>query len=182
MGKRSNFERKERDFYPTPLKAVLPVIPYLNPSCTFIEPCAGDGSLIDILEERGLACTAACDIEPRRNDISTKNALDLTESDCNGQFIITNPPWERSILHEMIPHFTALRPTWLLFDADWLFTLQSEPYLHRLKKVVAVGRVKWIPDSKSQGKDNASWYYFDQRIKKDIHFVSFFGRKDLNNP
>ena len=30
MGKRSNFERREADFYPTPRAAVLPLIPYLR--------------------------------------------------------------------------------------------------------------------------------------------------------
>ena len=30
MGKRSNFERREADFYPTPRGAVLPLIPYLR--------------------------------------------------------------------------------------------------------------------------------------------------------
>src|SRR3981189_1858036 len=29
MGKRSNFERREADFYPTPRAAVLPLIPHL---------------------------------------------------------------------------------------------------------------------------------------------------------
>ena len=43
MGKRSNFERREADFYPTPFEAVLPLIPYLRGIRTFAEPCAGDG-------------------------------------------------------------------------------------------------------------------------------------------
>jgi hypothetical protein len=30
MGKRSNFERREADFYPTPRAAVVPLIPYLS--------------------------------------------------------------------------------------------------------------------------------------------------------
>ena len=30
MGKRSSFERREADFYPTPKAAVLPLIPYLR--------------------------------------------------------------------------------------------------------------------------------------------------------
>jgi hypothetical protein len=29
----------------------------------------------------------------------------------------------------------------------------------------AVGRVRWIPDSKHDGKDNAAWYLFDQSWK-----------------
>ena len=29
MGKRSDYERKERDFYPTPMEAFLPLLPHL---------------------------------------------------------------------------------------------------------------------------------------------------------
>ena len=53
MGKRSNFERKPRDFYETPIEAVLPLIPHLGYDFTFVEPCAGAGVLIDHLEMNG---------------------------------------------------------------------------------------------------------------------------------
>jgi hypothetical protein len=62
----------------------------------------------------------------------------------------------------MIEHFSAMRPTWLLFDADWMHTLQSAPYMKWCRKIVSVGRVKWIPDSTMTGKDNCAWYLFDQ--------------------
>ena len=45
MGKRSDFERKPRDFYPTPMEAVKPLIPHMPRKFTFAEPCAGDGAL-----------------------------------------------------------------------------------------------------------------------------------------
>ena len=63
MGKRSNFERREADFYPTPRAAVLPLIPYLRAGIrTFAEPCAGDGALVRHLETFGLRCVYAGDI------------------------------------------------------------------------------------------------------------------------
>jgi hypothetical protein len=40
---------------------------------------------------------------------------------------ITNPPWDRKILHRLIERFSAVGPTWLLFDADWMHTKQSAP-------------------------------------------------------
>jgi hypothetical protein len=49
MSKRSNgFERRVRDFYVTPAKAVLPLIPFLRAARIrkFSEPCAGDGVLV----------------------------------------------------------------------------------------------------------------------------------------
>jgi hypothetical protein len=43
MGKRSNFERREADFYPTPRTAVLPLIPYLRAGgVKTLAPSAGD--------------------------------------------------------------------------------------------------------------------------------------------
>jgi hypothetical protein len=85
MGKRSNFKRVARDFYPTPLKAVIPLIPHIKEFSTFVEPCAGDGSLIDILEDHGMSCTSACDIAPQREDIATFDAINLTENEVGGQ-------------------------------------------------------------------------------------------------
>ena len=90
------------------------------------------------------------------------------------QFIITNPPWNRKILHPMIEHFSSLAPTWLLFDADWMHTKQSAQYLTKLKKVVSIGRVKWIEGSSSVGKDNCCWYLFDNTDM--VKPIEFWGR------
>ena len=65
MGKRSNFPRRERDFYPTPRAAVLPLIPWLRGVRTFAEPCCGDGALVRHLESFGLRCVYAGDIADR---------------------------------------------------------------------------------------------------------------------
>ena len=62
MGKRSSFERRPGDFYPTPRAAVVPLIPYLRGIRSFAEPCAGDGALVRHLESFGLRCVYAGDI------------------------------------------------------------------------------------------------------------------------
>lgn len=159
MGKRSDFERVPRDFYPTPRAAVFSLLPHLPEHFSFMEPCAGDGALIEHIETltRG-ACYFASDIEPRADYVQQGDALKIGV--CNRDLIITNPPWDRKILHPMIEHFSNLAPSWLLFDADWIHTRQSIPFLPRLRKIVSVGRVKWIPDSKMTGKDNCAWHLF----------------------
>jgi hypothetical protein len=161
MGKRSNFARVERDYYPTPIAAVIPLIPILG-RVSYVEPCAGNGALIDHLKAAGSVCVDAFDIAPKRHDIRLKDSMLADAALCNSDYIITNPPWDRKILHPMIEHFSALRPTWLLFDADWIHTKQSAPFVTYLRKIVSVGRVKWIPDSKMTGKDNCAWHLFDQ--------------------
>lgn len=170
MGKRSNFERRERDFYPTPAAAVMPLMHHIPKGARFIEPCAGDGALVCHLQSAGLICTHASDINPQSVQIIQQDALVISTpwvSDC----IITNPPWARDILHPMIERFSSILPTWLLFDADWMHTRQSAPFMPLLRKVVSVGRVKWIPDSKMTGKDNCCWYLFDTRKSGPTEFV-----------
>lgn len=171
MSKRgSKFERRPRDFYPTPAAAVLPVLPHLPERGSFIEPCAGDGALVDVLAGAGLRCAHASDIDPQRDDIAQGDALDrpfLPIADC----IITNPPWDRGILHPMIDAFRTVLPTWLLFDADWIHTLKARPFLPYCAKIVSVGRVKWIPGSKHTSFDNAAWYFFQAKPVQQTVFV-----------
>lgn len=157
MGKRSDFARRERDFYPTPMEAVLPLLPHLQPGTKFSEPCAGNGALVDHLESCGHQCVWESDIAPQRTMMQA-DALSLLYVN---SVIITNPPWDRKLLHPMIRHFASQRPTWLLFDADWVHTRQAAGYLPLLRKIVSVGRVKWIPESTMTGKDNCAWHLFD---------------------
>lgn len=173
MGKRSSFERIPRDFYPTPESAVLPLLPHLAAGTWFCEPCAGDGALVRHLEQAGHCCTYASDIEPRGQSIARLDAADLTEKHqwMRWDVIITNPPWSRDILHPLISHLSALKPTWLLFDADWMHTKQAGPFMPLLRKIVSVGRVKWIPDSPFTGKDNCCWYFFDANSQAPAEFV-----------
>jgi hypothetical protein len=111
------------------------------------------------LTAAGRVCVSAFDIEPQRLDIALMDALEWKAKRYT-DLIITNPPWLRSTLHPLIVHLSNQRPTWLLFDADWIHTKQAAPYLPRLRKIVSVGRVKWIADSPHTGKDNCAWHLF----------------------
>ena len=173
MGKRSDFERKPRDFYPTPMEAVKPLLEHLPEDFLFAEPCAGNGALIEHLETKGV-CMWASDIEPQLKGIAKNDFSDIGEFQVlESGFIITNPPWDRTILHPMIEHFASQRPTWLLFDADWVHTKQSIPYIKYLHKIVSVGRIKWFGNM--TGKDNCAWHLFDAQTPP-IMGVIFHGR------
>jgi hypothetical protein len=157
MGKRSNFERREADFYPTPRAAVVPLIPFLRGIRVFAEPCAGAGDLVRHLESFGLHCAYAGDI---------RMGQDALASDSYGEIdaIITNPPYDtknrRKLMHKLIAHFQRIAPTWLLLDSDWAHTKQAAPFMPHCSDMVAIGRVKWIEGSKHTGKDNSVWYRF----------------------
>ena len=97
------------------------------------------------------------------SDIGDK---EVYESD----FIITNPPWDRKLLHPMIEHFVSLKTTWLLFDADWMHTKQSRPFMSRCRKIISVGRVSWLGNGVS-GFDNCAWYEFDKHNTASTTFV-----------
>jgi hypothetical protein len=60
-----------------------------------------------------------------------------------------------------------------------MHTLQSERFMLYCSRIVSVGRVKWIEDSKSVGKDNCAWYLFDV---EDEGPTEFYGRIDYGRP
>lgn len=161
MSKRSNFERQPRDYYVTPYKAVLPLLPWLKEGCRFIEPCAGNGALVSHLERHGHHCVFKSDIEPLQADILSLNALDLDAGQLPAHdYIITNSPWDRPLFHAMILKFINISPTWMLMAADWAYTEQSIPYMKYCHTIIAMGRQKWFPGTKHTSQDSTAWYGF----------------------
>jgi hypothetical protein len=160
------FKRNERDFYATPESAVLPLLRFLPPRVRVDEPCAGAGDLIRHLEHHGINVIAQGDIK----DGSDALAIKGTPAD----IFVTNPPWARPILHKLIVHLSDIAPTWLLFDADWMHTKQSIPYMRRCRKIVSVGRISWMGNGIS-GFDNCAWYLFDA-TQGAVEGTQFIGR------
>jgi hypothetical protein len=173
MGKHSHrkFARRKNDNYPTPDdgRCVPTLLPHIGGVHFFAEPCAGrDRSLVKQLERAGKQCTFQADIE----DDEPFDFFNLTEVELQGaEAIITNPPWTRDILHPFIEYcLTFDIPTYLLFDADWAHTQQAYDYLRHCVAIYSIGRVKWIPNSPHQGKDNAAWYRFEKRPSSGTRF------------
>ena len=182
MSKRSQsegfqeFERRPRDFYQTPLEGVMPLLVHLPHRATFIEPCAGDGRLVRHLGRYGHRCLYACDILPQPSGsvkIAQRDILQppLLPDDHQplpqADYIITNPPWSRELLHPMIDVFRRQAPTWLLFDAGWMFTGQAKPYLAFCDLIVNVGRLSWMGNGVS-GVDDCCWYRFNDRKSRPV--------------
>ncbi len=175
MAKRSQFGRAPRDYYPTPYSCVPALLPHLGGSTRFIEPCAGDGRLAGYLQEHGHVCDAAMDIEPGDPCIMRMDALYWRSPwRYEERTLITNPPWSRPLMHPMIQQFSTMHPTWLLIDMNWANTRQAAPYLKRCRKIVVIGRVKWIEDSKHQGKEDCGWFLFTDY--EDGFAAEFYGR------
>ncbi len=164
MGKRSEFERVEKDFYRTiDKRAVQALEPHLRCE-NFAEPCSGMLDLANDVISLGYDCVWHSDIS------EGIDALDLDSDRIhNADCIITNPPWTRSILHPMIDHFISIAPyCWLLFDSDWAHTKQSSPYMKYCTDIVSVGRLIWIPGTNTSGKDNCAWYRFSKDAERTV--------------
>jgi hypothetical protein len=154
MGKRSDFKRIARDDYETPVAAVTPLLPWLAAGRRFIEPCAGAGVLAGHLKRAGHVLAGAFDLPVD----ARSHRYDVDDADC----FVTNPPYwgRRDDLHPLIVNLSDQAAAWLLMPGDWLFNRSSAPLMPRLRLIVAVGRVKWIPDSPFTGKDNCAWMLF----------------------
>ena len=154
-----------------------PLLPHLPANSRYIEPCAGDGALIKQLARAGHDCVGAFDIDPQESDCGVPiikgdaTKLEVEKHYYAADLIITNPAWTRAILHPIIFNLYWQLPTWLLFDADWAHTKQARPYMPLCRKIVPVGRVRWIEGSKNDGKDNVAWYFFAPAVP-----TQFLGR------
>lgn len=192
--------RKKNDFYPTiDARAIPPLLAQLPPGTVYAEPCAGSGDLMRLLADAGLQCSWGLEMEPQGDfpqniwPVGRGNALTLGEADvADATCFITNPPWTRDVLHQLIWHLSALRPTWLLFDASWCFTKQARKFERICTDVVSVGRLKWFPppgrllrnpeeseaayserckkNRSHDPPDDCAWYRFDARAPYPTRF------------
>jgi hypothetical protein len=143
------------------------LLPHLPDDFLFDEPCAGAG---DLARHLGLInCAFMSDIEPQHGSILKMDAF--AREKCHGDLFVTNPPWplpsqRGSPTLELAWHLSGIAPTWLLLPSDFAFNVYFNRIASRCAKIVAVGRVQWIPDSDSTGKDNAAWYLFDKETER----------------
>lgn len=181
---------RANDFYATiDARAIAALAPHVPAGTVYAEPCAGAGDLVHLLAGLGLQCAWACDIAPQCRTVGQWDAMQLCAQDVVGvECFITNPPWTRPLLHPLIEHLASLRPTWMLFDAAWMFTGQAAPLMALCTDVVAVGRLRWFHPKpaplrvvgeseaayrkrakKARGMDppgDHAWYRFDARAGK----------------
>jgi hypothetical protein len=176
MGRWSRFDRIPNDLYPTiDDRAFDPLVPFLlrDGIKTYAEPCWGLGHLEKGFQRFGLTCVSRSDIDPPEADdpdlcfpvADTVHRLDgrfLTRDGLNGaDAIITNPPWSRDVLHELIPLWAGFATTWLLFDAAWKNNGRTVPHLieKHCTDFVPLPRLKWFGGQHTAARD-CGWYRF----------------------
>jgi hypothetical protein len=158
-------------FVRTPPRAVPSLMKHLLASVCFFEPAAGDGNLVDMLEAYGHICSGASDIEPRRDDITACDALDLTEADIgDASVFISNLPWSWPVFPNLVLHLISLRTLWTLAPARFAYAARSAPLMDKCRDIVTLPRLKWFPDSKTQGTQDTVWLHFDESHHGGPHF------------
>lgn len=180
MAKRNNeaggFERKPRDFYGTIDPAAVEVFKKVSHKVSYIEPCAGSGDLIELLNKTDMVLHKAYDIEPQKPYIEKKDASlltvkDLYEADC----VVTNPPYDWKMLKPILDNLLPKIQTMLLLPADTMHNLRMAPYITKYcYSIESVGRLYWEPN-KVKGKDNFVWYNFFPAPRPSTPY--FFPRK-----
>lgn len=176
MARRSNFKRIERDYYRTfDPKAGDALRPFIKDVEIALEPFAGAG---DLVKQFPNIKWVYSDIEPQVCWIDEMDAFKWTKEKIEEEdfdAIITNPPWSRPLMHRAIEHFAPIKPTWLLLDANWVWTKQAKPYIDKyLTDIVTIGRLKWIEGTTMSGKDDTAWF----RFSSDKNTLTrFFGRE-----
>lgn len=174
--RRQGLKPRERDDWATPYRATVPLFKVLEPCTLFADPCCGRGELIEHVESDGHICTLASDLL-QADARTARYAID------HRTVFVTNPPWrQRFEPNKIIENLSNQRALWALIPSDWLFNLRVAPLLPRLRKVVAVGRVKWVPNSPHSGFENSCWCLFD-KPRPDAHAtVRFVGRIPSRTP
>ena len=123
---------------------------------TFAEPCCGDGALVRHLESFGLRCAYAGEIATGQDAL----AIDHYDADA----IITNPPYKRPAVRNLVRHFTGLStPAWLLLRLGVASTVWAAPLLRHCSDIVVVPRLKLIADTKHSGMEDHACCKFDSR-------------------
>ena len=146
MGKRSNFERIPRDFYPTPHAAVPPLIPHLRGVRTFAEPCCGDGALVRHLESFGLRCAMRATSRPARTPWRSTSTARPTRSSQTRRTAQNHARPDRALPAH--PADVAVN------RLDWACTKQAAPFMPSCSDIVSVGRLRWIEGTTMSGKQN----------------------------
>ena len=143
--------RIEADFYPTPLTAFMPLIPYL-PKVKTWEPAQGDGRLVRAMVASGIDAKGS-DLYPQDGTVP----VDFLSTDGHYPCIVTNPPF--SLAFEFCQHalelsdhvFLLLRLNflaskkrkswWISHEPSAIFVLSSRPKFCKNK------HGKWATDA-----------------------------------
>ena len=173
---RARSKNDHEDFFPTYHALTRAILPYIE-CCNIVEPCAGAGDIVKVLQEDGRkVILLASDIAPRAPGIVKSDYLsDISPStSVYGNTVVTNPPFKLSIeFFERTNELGAVE-AWFLWPLDYLhgyarrdriFGLHKEGNL-KLKTCYPFVRRplfdwKYSPEGKMPtGATSFAWFHF----------------------
>ncbi len=146
--------RQKQDFYPTPLSAFLPLLPYIDKAKLVWEPASGDGRLIKCLLENGFIADGL-DLNRGYNFF-----LDNERREC----IITNPPF--SAAKQFVQHSLEVSSeVFLLLRLNFLGSQKRHSWWKECKPqclFVLSERPSFV--GKGTDMTDYAWYYWGDRF------------------
>jgi hypothetical protein len=107
-GSGSPRKRQHADWYPTPSNVTQVLLERVSFEGEISEPCCGDGSLAEVMEEHGYSVIGT-DLYDRGYGVGHGKAFDILKlEELLAPNIVTNPPF--NIAGEIIEHLMAMRP------------------------------------------------------------------------
>lgn len=116
------------------------------------------------------------DVEPDDDlgyEIEQKDAQIAKFNDCD--YIITNPPFSQeyknicfNILKNSINSKNVKKGVWFLLPFNWCCNNDFQWAMKKCKRVVPIGRIKWIKGSKHSESKDCAWFYFTKTNSKTI--------------
>jgi hypothetical protein len=181
LKRQSDFERQDRDFYPTPAwvtEALL--LHWVRRPSGIWEPCCGDGSMARVLVAHGHDVVAT-DLEDRGYGEGGRDFLLEDRLPDGVTAIVTNPPYGRrgeKMLIKFIEHgLELLRPVGgtlvLLVPVQWAAGQEASELCQPTKPehvatVVLADRINWIGiPAKNRGNHNHCWLVWDMSRPTD---------------
>lgn len=172
----ANYQRADRDLYPTPEWVTRTLISQIRFSGVLWEPCSGNGQMSRVLAETG-ATVYRSDIHPIGD--TEARALDFIAEPCPWPIkpdIITNPPYgKQSKLAEKFIRrsFDVVRPHGgkiaMLLPVDF-DSAKTRAWAFRdcaafWGKMTLLDRIKWFDQAKGEKKkspsQNHAWFIWD---------------------
>lgn len=179
--------REDRDHYPTPLWAVdrlLDALPWILRTRRILEPCAGEGAVLQALRRRGWSGHATA-IEVREearsalekiaDEVIIGDALALAETLGEFDAVVTNPPYSQAL--EFVQTFRPLAPASAhLLRVSFLGSTKRHAWLS--KNTPSVYVLPNRPSFVRGGSDNCEYAWMTWEIEEAAPVVRILGLTD----
>lgn len=165
----SEYERSERDWYPTPedaTRVVFKITGHQHSDSVVWEPACGDGAMSKVLGER-FKTVVNTDIHPLMENAKQADFYTF-EPDFKVDWIITNPPYGKEadkFMERILYHVRKRKCSAAILARNELDCASGrEKFFGKCSyyagKRVLLWRPRWVAGSTGSPRHNYAWYYW----------------------